>query len=187
MEPSSIEAIRELIEEPLEVFGGFEMMSSNDEPLEIGRDGGDPGKNPIHLGRRHARMRIVAEAQIRHWEERQAPIGSQTGTQGESPLCPNLGGESAGRFGDLQAGESGATLPGADSHPYSLGTLGFIPSFSLKGSVAELGVIQLDEAGQLVTAVAVGHCGSDLVGHGPDGLVGAQTQPPLGIEIPCLF
>lgn len=182
MNPSSIEAIRELVEEPLEVLGSFEMVSSDHESLEIGRDCGDPGENPIHLGRRHAGMRIVAEAQVRQREEGQAPIGSQTGPRGESSLCPGLGGESTGWLGDFQAGKSGATLPCADSHPHGLGALGFIPPLSLKGSVAELRVIELDESDELVPSISVGHGGSDLMRHGPGRLIRAQSKPSLGLE-----
>ena len=89
MNPPSIEAVGELIEESLEMLRGFQMVSSDDEPLEVGRDSGDPGKNPIHLGRRHPWMGVVTEAEIRHWVEGQAAVGSQA--SGLLTLPPKTG------------------------------------------------------------------------------------------------
>lgn len=183
MNPPSIEAIGELIEEALEMLWGFQVVGSDDKPLEVSRNRGDPGKDTIHLGRRHARMGVMTEAQIFHGEERQAAVGSQASAGSQRPLCPGFGGQGAGRFSNLQTGEGGTALAGADGHSHGFGPLGFVSPMPLFIDVAaELRIVQLDEPDELVPSVSVGHGGADFMGHGPDGLVGTQAQPALSLE-----
>lgn len=121
-------------------------------------------------------------AQLGERWEAKASIGPQTSGWGKRLSRPSIGGQSAGRLSDLESGEGGSSVTRADGYPNGLGACGLVPPFALEDAVAELCIIQLDEAGQLVAAVPVGHSAADLMAHGPDGLIGADAQEPLGLQ-----
>ena len=83
-------------------------------------------------------------------------------------------------FGYLHSGKSRpALLIGADS--YESGLLGF--GFSLPNPPSSKeSLVQLDEAGELITPVSVRHRRSDFVSHRPNRLVGANSQESLRLN-----
>ena len=161
----------------------LEVMGSNEESLDVGRDRRYPGKEAIHLLVAHLGMHVVLEADLFERVEWVSSIGTNgllrnNGSPDHLQMIERLC-----IVGDFHPGESRIAEPiRADHKTDRLRFFGSAtaPTFDLPA--AKEGIVHLDETGQLIAAIPMGHRAADLVAHRPDGLVGTDAQESLCFE-----
>lgn len=162
---------------------GLEVMGPDEESLGIGRHRGDPRQESIHLLMAHARVHVMFEADLFERIERVASVGAKRLPGSDASPNHRQVIEGLRIVGDFHPSEG--RIPeaiGADHEPDHLRFFGSATSPTLDLSAAKEGVVHLDEAGELITAVPLGHGGADLVAHGPGGLIRAHPQQELGLQ-----
>lgn len=183
MEPSSIESITEFVEESLEMLGGLEVMGSHQESFDVGGEGGCPGQEAIHFLRRHPRMEVMLESQLLKGTEGRSSIGPDGLLRDYGSLNHLQVIQGVGVVSDFHPRKAGIpTAVGADGDPDGEGRLLSTTPLTVSAATSKDGIIQFDEAGQLIAAIPMGHGRPDLVAHRPDGLVGRDAQKSLGFQ-----
>ncbi len=161
----------------------FEVMGSHNEAFGVGDERMDPREEEVHFPESHLRVGVMLKAEIFKSPEGSPSVGADPLARREGSLGHIQDVEEIRVLGDFHSDEGGIAGPiGADGYPNRFRAAGFSSRFPLDPFSPEEGIIQLDEAGQLIAAVPVGHGGSDLVAHRPDGLIGADAQEALSFQ-----